>query len=104
MARTPIFHPRIEDDVRDAMARYEEVSPELGQRFKRTFYAIVDEILIFPEKYAVKFADVRTRLIRPFPYLVFYAVENDRVFVLTVQYAGRRPAYLKTTIRERRPE
>ena len=60
MARTPIFHPRIEDDVRDAMARYEEVSPELGQRFKRTFYAAVDEILVFPEKYAVKLADVRT--------------------------------------------
>lgn len=103
MAPPPIFHPRIEDDVRDAIARYGEVSPELGQRFKRVFYAIVDEVLVFPEKYAVKFADVRTRLIRPFPYLVFYAVENGRVFFLTVQFAGRRPSYLRATIRERRP-
>lgn len=86
------------------MARYAGVSPELGQRFKRIFYATVDEILVFPEKYAVKIDDVRTRLIRPFPYLVFYTVGNGRVFILTVQFAGRRPSYLRSTIRERRPE
>ncbi len=103
MTHRPVFHPRIEADVREAMARYDEKSPGLGERFKRTFYATVDEIVFLPEKNAVKVDEaIRTRLMPPFPYLIFYAVENDVIFILTVQYAGRKPAYLKTTVRERR--
>lgn len=98
----PVFHPRIEGDVREAVAYYEACSSGLGQRFKRTFYVTVEDLLVFPEKYAAKFGDVRTRLIRPFPYLIFYAVEGERIFVLTVQYAGRRPSYLRAMARIRR--
>ena len=96
MNHRPIFHPRIEGDVREAMARYDKGSPGVGERFKRTFYHAVDALLIFPERHAVKLdAAIRTRLMRPFPYLIFYAVEHEVVFVLTVQYAGRKPALLR---------
>jgi plasmid stabilization system protein ParE len=99
----PIFHPRIEGDVREATGRYNEQSPALGERFKRTFYACVDALLNFPEKDAVRFDSViRARLMRPFPYLIFYAVEGDLVFVLTVQYAGRKPGLLRAIVRGRR--
>lgn len=84
------------------MARYEKEAPGQGERFKRTFYATVDEMLAFPAKHAVKIdAEIRTRMMRPFPYLIFYAVEHDIVSVLTVQYAGRKPAYLRAVVRER---
>ena len=103
MTHLPVFHPRIEADVRDAMAGYEIRASGLGERFKRAFYVTVDEILIFPEKNSVKVdSAVRTRLMRPFPYLIFYAVESATIFVLTVQYAGRRPAYLRSVVRERK--
>jgi hypothetical protein len=99
----PIFHPRIETDVREAVAYFERRSLGLGARFKLTFYAAVDSILVFPEKHAVKVEeDIRTRLLRPFPYLIFYAVERDFVCVLTVQYAGQRPASLQAIVQERR--
>ena len=88
--------------MREAMARYEKLSRGLGERFKRTVYATVDEVLFLPEKNAIKVgADIRTRLIRPFPYLIFYVVEGGVVFVLTVQYAGRKPAFLRAVVRER---
>ena len=88
--------------MREAMARYDEVSLGQGERFKRTFYQAVDALLLFPEKHAVKLdAAIRTRLMRPFPYLVFYAIEHDVVFVLTVQYAGRKPAWLRGVARGR---
>ena len=103
MTFLPIFHPRIEADVREAMASYDERSPGLGARFKSTFYASVDSVLVFPEKHRVKIdEEIRTLLMRPFPYLIFYAIERDVVFVLTVQYAGRRPAFLKAVAQERR--
>ncbi|MBL9217829.1 MAG: type II toxin-antitoxin system RelE/ParE family toxin [Opitutaceae bacterium] len=99
----PIFHPLIEADVREGMRHYDRESPGLGARFRRTFYAVVDELLVFPEKYPVKQgANIRTRLLRPFPYLIFYTVESDGVYVLSVQYAGRSPAFLKATLQQRR--
>ena len=99
----PIFHPHIERDVRSAMAYYEERSVGLGVRFKRVFYGTVDKILVFPEKQAVKVGhDLRTRLMRPFPYLIFYAVERDAVFLLSVQFAGLRPAALGAIAERRR--
>ena len=103
MTHRAIFHPRTETDVREAMAHYDGRSPGLGERFKRTFYATVDEMLFLPEKNAVK-ADggIRTRLMRPFPYLIFHAIEHDIVFVLAVQYAGRKPAHLRAVVHERR--
>lgn len=84
------------------MAHYEGCSAGLGQRFKVRFYAAVDEIIVLPEKYARKVGEIRTCLIRPFPYLLYFAVENGTVFVLSVQYAGRSPAYLRSLVAERK--
>lgn len=50
----PIFHPRIETDLREAMARYDANSPGLGDRFKREFYANVDDLLVFPARHPIK--------------------------------------------------
>jgi len=98
----PVFHPRVEADVREAMTRYEALSCGLGARFKRALYATVDDVLFLPGKSAVKVGGViRTRLMRPFPYLIFYAVEGETVFVLAVQYAGRKSAFLRSIARER---
>jgi hypothetical protein len=99
----PVFHPRVEADVREGMARYEERSPGLGVPFKRTFYAAGDELLVSPEKHPVKVgAAIRTRLMRPFPYLISYVAESDTGFLLTVPYAGRKPAHLRTIVRKRK--
>lgn len=88
--------------MRGVLGYYAAQSPDLADRFKRTFFAAVDELSAFPGKYPVKLAPaIRTRLMRPFPFLAFYAIEHDVVFVLTVQYAGPRPAYLRAVARER---
>ena len=102
MTPRPVFHPHIEADVCEAMTRYEDLAPVLGGRFKRTFYATVDDMLFLPEKNSVKVdVEIRTRLMRPFPYLIFYVVEDDVVFLLTVQYAGRKPAFPRAVARGR---
>jgi hypothetical protein len=84
------------------MAYYDQRSPGLGLRFKQSFYSAADDIVVFPEKYAVKAKPgIRTRLMRPFPYLVFYAIENATVFVLAVKYAGLHPDSLRSVARKR---
>lgn len=91
--------------MREVVTHYDGRWSGLGNRFKRTFYSTVDDILFLPAKNAVKVdEEIRTRLVRPFPYLIFYVAEAEVVFVLAVQYAGRRPAYLQSVARERRLE
>jgi toxin ParE1/3/4 len=98
----PIFHPAVAEDVSAAAEHYERRSPGLGRRFKKAFYSVVDGLLVFPARHAVKYAEeIRTVVLRPFPYLVFYAVDPGVVYVVAVQYAGRDPENLETTLKER---
>jgi len=97
-----IFHPSIADDVQTVCAYYDSKVPGLGDQFKAAFYARVDQLAAMPGACPVRFDDVRTALLRRFPYLVFYAVETATVFVLTVQYAGRDPIWLREVASERR--
>lgn len=77
--------------------------PGLGDRFKATFYARVEQIVSMPLAHPVtRFDDIRTALFRRFPYLVFSAVETETVFVLSVQYAGLDPAWLREIAAGRR--
>lgn len=104
MSFRAIFHRRVETDVLAAQAYYSERAFEVGDRFKHVFYDTVDEVLQFPKKLAVKIApEIRTRLMRPFPYLIFYVVQDAVVFVLAVQYAGRKPDRLRAIISQRDP-
>jgi len=99
-----VFHRRVESDILAARAYYSGRAPRLEYRFKQIFYGSVDEILRFPKKHAVKIApEIRTRLMRPFPYLIFYAAKDGVVFVLAVQYAGRKPDRLRAIISQRDP-
>ena len=89
-------------DILAARAYYSGLALGLEDRFKHTFYNAVDELLRFPEKNAVKIVpEIRTRLRRPFPYLIFYVVKEEVVFVLAVQYAGRKPDRLRGIISQR---
>lgn len=102
MSFRAVFHRRVETDVLAARAYYAGRAMGLDERFKNIFYDVVDEILRFPQKHAVKIApEIRTRLMRPFPYLIFYVMQGEVVFVLAVQYAGRKPDRLRTIISRR---
>lgn len=102
MPRRMIFHPAIAEDIQAACAYYDSKVPGLGGRFKAAFYTRVEQIAAMPQACPVRFDDVRTAQLKRFPYLVFHAVELDTVFVLTVQYAGRDPAWLRERASGRR--
>lgn len=97
-----IFHPAVADDIRAACTYYEGKVPGLGERFKAAFYTRVEQLAAMPLACPVRFDDVRTAQLKRFPYLVFTAVEEDTVLILTVQYAGRDPAWFREVVGKRR--
>lgn len=68
------FHPAVVSDLREAIAWYGEISPELASRFRLMVNASLETVAQYPEMYAIVFDDVRASRVHRFPYLVQYRV------------------------------
>ncbi len=103
MSRQIIFHPQVAPDLRAAAAWYEIRTTGLGQSFKAEFFAVTERVAAWPLSQPLRFDSVRTAKLEHFPYLVFFVVEQEQVWVLAVQYAGRDPAILRSLMQVRNP-
>jgi plasmid stabilization system protein ParE len=85
------LRPRAEADLDDAFRWYEERLPRLGEAFLRSVDACFARIQRHPEASPEVHPRVRRASLRRFPYGFFYVVRNDRIDVLSVYHARRRP-------------
>jgi len=95
------FLPEVEEDVLAGYVWYEAKALGLGEEFLRMFYAqacgILDNPLMFPKVYG----DFRRRLLRRFPYAVYFFIEDEHVIVAGLFHGARDPDAIKTTLRDR---
>jgi plasmid stabilization system protein ParE len=92
MTELPIaLEPEAEADLLDAYEWYESRREGLG----REFIECVDSTLAIigegPKKYGLTHQGVRQALIRRFPYVICYVIEDRRVAVIAVMHSGRDP-------------
>lgn len=87
------FHPEARAELLDAKIYYDEVSPNLGDRFAAAVEAMVAEVCRAPDRYRFIRRPVRRHFERPFPYAILYADEPERVLILAVAHFKRRPGY-----------
>lgn len=85
------LRPRAEADLDDAFRWYEARLPGLGEAFLRSVDACFARIQRHPEAYPEALPRVRRAPLRRFPYGVFYVIRDDRIDVLAVYHARRRP-------------
>ena len=84
-----IYLPEAEDDIVSAHEEYEGHLEGLGDRFARAVRDQVERIAAMPEMYGEIADGVRAALLRHFPFVVYYRIENGRVVILSVTH-GRR--------------
>jgi plasmid stabilization system protein ParE len=85
------LRPGAEADLLDACGWYEERLPGLGGAFLRSVDACFARIQGHPEAYPEARPRVRRAPLHRFPYGVFYVIRDDRIDVLAVYHARRRP-------------
>jgi plasmid stabilization system protein ParE len=94
-----IIRPEAEKDLDDAFSWYEERRKGLGY----DFLLQVEAGLRFIEKYPLALSDiykgVRRYIIKRFPYIIFYSIDNHNVIVLAVLHSGRDPDWIKKRIK-----
>ena len=77
MTYTLRFLPEVEDDAIAAYMWYEEKSHGLGEDFLRMFYAFSTEIQRNPLLYPEVYNKFRRRLLRRFPYAIYYRTKKN---------------------------
>jgi len=87
------FHELAEFELNDATVFFETKREGLGLRFLSAVEAAVAHIRQHPEASPVIIQDVRSKVLRRFPYSVMYSIKPDRIRILAVANQKRRPFY-----------
>jgi plasmid stabilization system protein ParE len=84
----------------EARRWYAQWSPAAADLFLAELDDIFDSILRSPERWPVYTRRTRRALLRRFPYLIVYRVLDDRIVVVAIAHANRRPGYWHDRVRE----
>jgi plasmid stabilization system protein ParE len=86
-------HPAAAGEAEAAERWYRERNETAAARFRRELERAIELIAERPEAAPPYVANTRRFLLRRFPFFVVYRVINQRVQVVAVAHARRRPHY-----------
>ena len=86
-----LLQPEAELDLEDVYYWYEQRTRGLGSEFIRAVDASISAIHRNFLAYAVVYRQVRRKLIRKFPYGIFYVIRGDTIIVIACFHVRRDP-------------
>jgi plasmid stabilization system protein ParE len=98
MKYSVIVRPEAEDDLKEAFSWYEDKRVGLGHDFLLQVNAGLNFIMRNPEIHPIEYKRARKHIIKRFPYKIIYFIEEEKIIVLAVLHAKRRPGLLKKRI------
>jgi toxin ParE1/3/4 len=101
MTYTLRFLQPVETDLRNGRVWYERKAPGLGEGFLRVFYACSEELTRNPQIYPKVHKEFRRRLLRRFPYAIYFRIEGDLVVVFGLFHCARDPRRLRRELGKR---
>jgi plasmid stabilization system protein ParE len=99
------FHPEAAAELRAAALWYDERRAGLGDELVEEVRALSQRITASPTTYATwpglsrPASPIRRALVDRFPYALAFEVEAERIFILAVAHAKRRPLYWLRRVR-----
>jgi plasmid stabilization system protein ParE len=92
MTLTVVFRPAARAEFDDATLWYEDRQPGLGVQFVAEIDRALELASKNPQRYPIKYREIRCVRARRFPYSVFYVAEVERIVIVAVFHARRDPA------------
>jgi plasmid stabilization system protein ParE len=87
-------------ELKEAHAWYQNIRPELGERFARAVEATVEAITESPLQFPVIYRGRRRAGVRGFPYRIFFETQEHRVVVIACFHGQAQSETLASTIKE----
>ena len=100
------FHPEGAAELRAAAFWYDERRAGLGDELVEEISALSQRIAASPTTYAAwpglsrPASPIRRALVDRFPYALAFEVQAERIFILAVAHAKRRPLYWLWRVRQ----
>ncbi len=91
MAKPLRFHPLVADDLVSAGDWYDEISTELGNRFRDWVDASFDAVESRSEAYGMVDPPLRAARVNRFPYLILFEITITTIEVLGVFHTASDP-------------
>ena len=93
MSYSFVNRPAVKDDITAAVDYYKELSPELARQFLKRIREAREYIAKYPTGFQIKYQNVRTLLLKQFPYHIHYLVdeESQQIIILAVIHAYKNP-------------
>jgi plasmid stabilization system protein ParE len=86
-----VWIPEADADLKEALAWYECINPDLGLRFLMATESAVEIIAQHPLRFQTVHNQMRRIGIRRFPYGIFFQAEPNRIVVLACIHGRRNP-------------
>lgn len=86
------LHPLAVAEGEEAAAWYAERDPRVAARFGEELEATLGLIVEAPDRWPI-YLGMRRALFRRFPYFILYRDEPQRILVVVIAHAKRRPGY-----------
>ena len=90
--------PEVYDDLKTAYDWYESQRIGLGEDFLLTLEDSYAKIARTPKAYQLIYQSVRRKLVRRFPYGVFFVLRDDKIIVIAVMHTKRNPLDLSNRV------
>jgi len=84
--------PEVYNDIKIAYDWYESQRIGLGEDFLLTLEESYSKITRTPKIYQLIYKTVRRKLLRRFPYGLFFVLRGDEVIIIAVMYIRRKPS------------
>jgi toxin ParE1/3/4 len=90
------FHPEALLEAWEARRWYAERNLQAAESFLAEFDHAREQVVAHPDRWPPYLHGTRRYRFRRFPYLLVYHATPERIVVLAVAHAKRRPGYWKT--------
>ncbi len=98
------FLSEADEEFREAARYYESEAAGVGLSFITAVHKGVAEIVDLPLAAQVIRAGIRKKVLRHFPYNLFYAIEADTLVIVAVAHQRRRPNYWRVRLQSLKSE
>jgi len=87
------IHPEADAEFAETVRYYAAIDPQLGARFYLEMQRLIRVVCDQPDRFNHFSLPARRALAMGFPYSVVYLQEADRIWIVAVMHAKRRPGY-----------
>ncbi len=88
MARTRRYHPLVAEDLAAAVAHYDDISTDLGNRFRASVRDRIETITDRPDSFGRIHEQYRAAMLEQFPYVILFEHEKQTVAILGIFHAA----------------